>query len=56
MLQSVRAFLGWWNGDWAYARYLAHHAQAHPDQAPLSRKDYCAAEIKRKWSGISRCC
>lgn len=44
------------SGDDAYERYLAHHAQAHPDVAPLSRCEFYVDEEQRKWSGINRCC
>jgi uncharacterized short protein YbdD (DUF466 family) len=43
-------------GDDAYERYLCHHAGAHPDAAPLSRRAFFEAEQRRKWSGINRCC
>ena len=42
--------------DDAYERYLAHHAQAHANDAPLSRRQFYLGEQQRKWSGISRCC
>ncbi|HEU4652953.1 MAG TPA: YbdD/YjiX family protein [Steroidobacteraceae bacterium] len=40
----------------AYARYLSHHAAHHPQEVPLSRRDFYLKEQQRKWSGISRCC
>jgi|HubBroStandDraft_3_1064219.scaffolds.fasta_scaffold65584_2 uncharacterized short protein YbdD (DUF466 family) len=43
------------SGDDAYERYCAHHA-AHHGGAPLSRRAFCAEELRRKWSGVSRCC
>ena len=42
--------------DDAYDRYLAHHAQAHADAAPLSRREFYVGEQQRKWTGVSRCC
>ncbi len=48
--------LRWWNGDAAYARYLAHHQQAHAETPPMTRREFVAAEQQRKWSGINRCC
>jgi uncharacterized short protein YbdD (DUF466 family) len=46
------------NGDVAYERYLAHWWRHHatPDDKPLSRKAFFAAETQRKWSGVKRCC
>ncbi|MEW6312701.1 MAG: CstA-like transporter-associated (seleno)protein [Pseudomonadota bacterium] len=44
------------SGDDAYERYLAHHAAAHPHDAPLSRADFFRHEQERKWSGVKRCC
>ncbi|WP_150049898.1 YbdD/YjiX family protein [Methylomonas rhizoryzae] len=46
------------NGDNAYQRYLTHWHLAHAEseQAPLSRKAFFAAQTKRKWHGVKRCC
>ena len=46
------------NGDTSYERYLAHWAQEHAmhGEQALSRKDYFAAEMQRKWHGVRRCC
>ncbi len=52
----------WWSfvrqlaTDDAYERYLAHHAQAHPGQAALTRQAFYLSEQQRKWTGVSRCC
>jgi uncharacterized short protein YbdD (DUF466 family) len=43
-------------GDDAYERYIEHHAQEHPDTAPLSRRAYYDEYQRQKWSGINRCC
>jgi uncharacterized short protein YbdD (DUF466 family) len=42
--------------DDAYERYLTHHAQAHSDSAPLTRRAFYLGEQQRKWTGVSRCC
>jgi uncharacterized short protein YbdD (DUF466 family) len=40
-----------------YERYLVHMAQSHPGEAPLSRRDFCARAIDRKFSRNGpRCC
>ncbi len=44
------------SGDDAYERYLKHHAEAHPDEPPLSCKAFYQRELERKWSGVKRCC
>ena len=46
------------NGDTAYAAYLEHHRRHHTTdtQPPLSRKAFFAAETRRKWQGVKRCC
>ena len=44
------------SGDDAYERYLKHHAFAHPQDAPLSRKAFFRREQEKKWDGIRRCC
>jgi len=40
-----------------YERYLAHVAAHHPGEAPLSRRDFSARAIERKYaSGGPKCC
>ena len=42
-MKALRAFWAWLrevSGDDAYERYLAHHAAAHPDRAPLGRRAF----------------
>jgi uncharacterized short protein YbdD (DUF466 family) len=40
-----------------YERYLAHMTQAHPGEAPLSRREFCARAIDRKYNRNGpRCC
>ena len=40
-----------------YERYLAHVAQRHPGAPVLTRGDFCAREIERKYGGSgARCC
>jgi len=40
-----------------YARYLEHHAKAHPDcPVPSEREFYDAYLAARYGSGASRCC
>jgi uncharacterized short protein YbdD (DUF466 family) len=40
-----------------YERYLAHMNHAHPGSAPLSRREFCARAIDRKYSRNGpRCC
>ncbi len=43
-------------GDDAYERYRDHQALRHPDAPLMSRREFCADENRRKWSGVSRCC
>jgi Protein of unknown function (DUF466). len=45
-MMALRAFWAWLravSGDDAYERYLAHHAAAHPDRAPLDRRAFFPA-------------
>ena len=44
------------SGDNAYELYLHHHAQAHRDTEPMTRREFYAQMTERKWSGVSRCC
>ena len=44
------------SGDDAYERYRAHQALRHPDAPLMTRREFCADEERRKWSGVSRCC
>jgi uncharacterized short protein YbdD (DUF466 family) len=40
-----------------YERYLQHAAVHHPDQQPLSRRDFCARAIERKYCRSGpKCC
>jgi len=40
-----------------YERYLAHAAQRHPGAPVLSRGEFCAREIERRYGqGGARCC
>ena len=40
-----------------YERYLAHAAALHPGAPVLSRNDYCARVIERRYGkGGTRCC
>jgi uncharacterized short protein YbdD (DUF466 family) len=40
-----------------YERYLAHAAARHPGAAVLSRRDFCAQAIERKYGKSGpRCC
>jgi len=40
-----------------YERYLAHAAAHHPDEAPLSRRDFSARAIERKYCRAGpKCC
>jgi uncharacterized short protein YbdD (DUF466 family) len=45
-------------GDDAYERYLAHRREcpAQEPHAPLTRAAFFAAEQRRKWDGVRRCC
>jgi uncharacterized short protein YbdD (DUF466 family) len=43
-------------GDDAYERYRAHHAAKHAGEPLLSRREFCADAMQRKWSGVNRCC
>ncbi len=59
MIQTIRN--GWRRvralmSDDGYARYLRHHAAAHENTTPLSRREFYLREQERKWSGIRRCC
>lgn len=44
------------SGDDAYERYLAHHAEYHPDALPLSREAFFKQWQDEKWKGVKRCC
>lgn len=42
--------------DDAYDKYLLHHASAHPDRPPMSRRAFYIRQQQQKWTGVSRCC
>lgn len=51
----------WWllrsaSGDDAYERYLAHARRRHAREPVLTRREFYDAQLRRKWSGVSRCC
>lgn len=68
MTSALRQASGWlrrgWlalrelSGDDAYERYLAHLSEcsAPHGHAPLTRAAFFAAEQRRKWDGVRRCC
>lgn len=41
-----------------YERYLAHMADHHPEHTPLSRREFAAQAIDRRYNGGAgrRCC
>jgi uncharacterized short protein YbdD (DUF466 family) len=39
-----------------YERYVAHMAERHPGEPVLSRRDFCARAIDRKYEKGGRCC
>jgi uncharacterized short protein YbdD (DUF466 family) len=43
-------------GDDAYERYRLHHAAHHRCEPLMSRRAFCEDQLRRKWSGVSRCC
>jgi uncharacterized short protein YbdD (DUF466 family) len=44
------------SGDDAYERYLEHCRRHHPDRPLPGRRDFFAARLAGKWSGVARCC
>lgn len=44
------------SGDDAYERYLAHRAEHHVEQPPLSREEFFKQWQDSKWKGVKRCC
>jgi uncharacterized short protein YbdD (DUF466 family) len=44
------------SGDDAYERYRLHHAAHHRCEPLMSRRAFCEDQLRRKWSGVSRCC
>lgn len=44
------------SGDDAYERYLAHHAESHSEEPPLSREAFFKEWQDGKWKGVKRCC
>jgi uncharacterized short protein YbdD (DUF466 family) len=61
-LQLIDALQAAWRtlrqlaGDDAYERYCEHLRLNHPDESPLSRREYYIRNQQEKWSGIKRCC
>jgi uncharacterized short protein YbdD (DUF466 family) len=55
-LQRMWGWLRRLSGDDAYERYREHQALRHPGAPAMTRREFCADEERRKWSGVSRCC
>lgn len=55
-LDALWRFIRRVSGDDAYERYLRHHAEAHPGETALGRKEFFRREQERKWNGVRRCC
>jgi uncharacterized short protein YbdD (DUF466 family) len=43
------------NGDFAYENYLKH-AKIHPDEKPLSKKEFLLQRQRDKAKKVNRCC
>ena len=56
MLHKIWQLIRRLSGDDAYERYLRHHAEAHPCETALDRKEFFRREQERKWNGVRRCC
>lgn len=41
-----------------YDKYLQHHASTHPEQTPMTEKEYYMSAIKNRYDSgtFSRCC
>ena len=55
-LKQIWQYLRQVSGDDAYERYVAHHRQAHPGEAPMTQEQYFRKRQNEKWSKVSRCC
>ena len=55
-LKRAWGYLRQVTGDDAYERYVAHHAQVHADQPPLTREQFFRQRQDEKWSKVSRSC
>jgi uncharacterized short protein YbdD (DUF466 family) len=55
-LMSLWTFVRELATDDAYERYLNHHRETHPGEAPVDRRTFYLHEQHRKWSGVKRCC
>jgi len=65
-LRATR-WVWWWfrqvSGDAAYENYLQNAATAktlsrgaHPDECILSREEFFLDAMRRRYSGVTRCC
>ena len=56
-LHSVKQGLKQVVGIPDYERYLAHHAEHHPGEPPMTQEEFVAKAIDRKYCGSGpRCC
>jgi len=59
-LRSAVARLWWWlrqvSGDAAYERYLETAARRGARGRVVSREEFYVEMLRRKYTGVSRCC
>jgi uncharacterized short protein YbdD (DUF466 family) len=55
VLKAALAWLRGWSGDSAYESYL-ESARRGGVAAPMSREDFYLDSLRRRYSGVSRCC
>jgi uncharacterized short protein YbdD (DUF466 family) len=56
MKKFLLLILNYLNGNFAYQNYLKHQKKNHPNQNPLSKKNFLREMQKLKWQKINRCC
>jgi len=54
-------YLGWWylrqiSGDAAYENYLRRASKASGNSRTLTREEFYLDAVRRRYTGVSRCC
>lgn len=55
-LQNIWRWLRAATGDDAYERYVQHRHTKHPGEPLMTRVAFYDERLRRKWSGVTRCC
>jgi len=56
ILNLIKLFKEYLNGDFAYKNYLKHQSKNHPQELILSKKQFLQKRMNEKGNKMNRCC